>query len=133
MLAVSLAAAAVAVVAAGVTAFLVLQPDGNEQDIPGIEGSATDVVLADEGDQIKLTWQDPSEGQAQPVIWGHREDQAPHNFGMPQKGIEEITLFSLNRRYNYCFSITLVYSAEDIRQSEQVCTKRQSPSPAPSP
>jgi len=51
--------------------------------------------------------------------------------GVPAKGATQTTLLSLNRNFEYCFSILLAYTADDVRQSEQVCTNRKNPSPSP--
>ena len=51
---------------------------------------------------------------------------------VPAKGATETTLLSLNRNDEYCFSILLAYSIDDVRQSEQVCTNRKNSSPSPS-
>lgn len=134
MLIASLSAAFVAVVAAGVTVFLVLNPKARNNPEPfpsGPTGAATNVALLDRGDRVTLSWTDPSKGQAQPIVAGNREDEAPRRMGVPAKGATETTLLSLNRNYDYCFTILLVYTVDDIRQSQQVCTNRKNPSPSP--
>jgi hypothetical protein len=130
----SLSAAFVAVVAAGVTVFLVLNtksPSNPEPFPSGPEGAATNVVLLDRGDRITLNWTDPSNGQAQPIVAGNREDEAPRRMGVPAKGATETTLLSLNKNYDYCFRVLLVYTLDDIRQSDQVCTNRKKATPSP--
>ncbi|HCT78812.1 MAG TPA: hypothetical protein DGT23_20075 [Micromonosporaceae bacterium] len=133
MLIASLAAAAVAVAAAGVTVFLVLGPKGNEPNPTptGPDGAPTGVALLDRGDRITLTWTDTSNGTAQPIVVGNREDEALRRLQVPAKGATETTLLSLNKNYEYCFSIVLAYSVDDLRQSEQVCTNRKKASPSP--
>jgi hypothetical protein len=134
MLIVSLAAALIAIVAAGVSVFLVLTQGGTGGDgvPPGPGGAATGLTLDDRGDRITLTWTDPSNGSAQPIVVGNREEEATRRMGVPAKGAKETTLLSLNKNYEYCFSILLAYAEDDIRQSEQVCTNRKKPSPSPS-
>jgi hypothetical protein len=130
----ALTAAFVAVVAAGVTVFLVLNTKSRTNPEPvstGPNGEATNVALVDRGDRITLSWTDPSNGQAQPIVAGSREDEAPRNMGVPAKGATETTLLSLNKNYDYCFRILLVYTVDDIRQSDQVCTNRKKASPSP--
>jgi hypothetical protein len=131
VLLVSVLAAVVALAAAAVTAVLVLrQPTNPPGDTPGAAGSASDVKLDDKGDSVILSWADPSSGKARQVIWGNREDQAKGVLGYPETGATTYTLYSLNRNYEYCFVIVLVYPPDDIRQSEQVCTKRKTASPS---
>jgi hypothetical protein len=133
MLVTSLTAAAVAVVAAGVTVFLVLHPKGTTPgpQPTGPAGAATNVALLDRGDRVTLSWTDPSNGQAQPIIAGRREDEAWRRMGIPAKGATEHTLLSLNKTYEYCFTILLQYTADDTRQSEQVCTNRKKATATP--
>jgi hypothetical protein len=133
LLVTSLTAAVVAVAAAGLTVFFVLHPKGKEPDpLPtGPSGAATNLALLDRGDRITLSWIDPSNGQAQPVVAGSRENEAPRQMARPAKGATETTLLSLNKNYEYCFTILLYYSVDDIRQSEQVCTNRKKATSAP--
>ncbi len=134
MLVVTVLAAVIALAAAAVTAILVLRPKTPDTtEVPGAAGSATDVVLDDKLDSVTITWKDPSNGKARQVIWGNREDQAKGVLGYPESGTTSYTLQALNRNYQYCFVVVLVYPPDDIRQSEQVCTKRNtSKSPTPS-
>ncbi len=134
MLVASIIAALVAIIAAGVTVVVVLSRGGagSGEVPPDTGGAATDLKLDDRGDRITLTWTDPSKGTAQPIVVGNREDEATRRMGVPAKGATETTLLSLNKNYEYCFSILLAYTVDDIRQSEQVCTNRKKPSPTAS-
>lgn len=126
MLVASMIAAVLALAAAGGAVFFVL----NQQEPgPGTAGAPSDVKLFDSGDRVTLTWVDPSNGNAQPIVVGSRENEASRRMGVPGKGATTTTLLSLNRNFEYCFIILLAYSVDDIRQSEQVCTNRNSASP----
>jgi hypothetical protein len=135
MLVISLIAALIAVAAAVVSVIVVLKPGGKdpgEEIPPGAAGAAQNLDLVDGGDRITLTWTDPSNGTALPIVVGNRENEATRRMSVPAKGATETTLLSLNRNDEYCFSILLAYSIDDVRQSEQVCTNRKNSSPSPS-
>ena len=128
----SLTAAIIAVVAAGAAVFLVLNdkeagPGPDSQTLP-----ATNVGIVVRDDRVTLTWTDPSNGVAQPIIVGFRESEGLRRFAVPAKGSTEAVIPGLNKNYDYCFAVVLVYSEEDLKQSEQVCTDRKKASPSPS-
>lgn len=127
----SLIAAFVVVVAAGAAVYLVLN---NKKGTPGPGTemlAATNVAIVVQDDRVTLTWTDPSNGTAQPIIVGSRESEGLRRFAVPAKGSTEVMLPGLNKNYDYCFKVVLVYSENDLKDSEQVCTERKKPSPSP--
>jgi hypothetical protein len=93
---------------------------------------ATNVAIVVRDDRVTLTWNDPSNGVAQPIIVGFRESEGLRRFAMPAPGSTEAVIPGLNKNYDYCFGVVLVYPGDKIAESEQVCTERKKPSPSPS-
>ena len=132
MLIASVVAALVLVIAAGVTAFLLLRPGAGTTTPPeDTLTAATDVKIQVRDDRVTLTWTDTSDGKAQPIIVGNREGEGQRRFAVPPKGATEAPIAGLNKNFDYCFIVVLAYSADDVRQSDQVCTNRQKASPPP--
>jgi hypothetical protein len=128
----SLIAAIVVVLAATAGVYFVLNnskrgsgPDGNM--LP-----ATNVAIDVRDDRVTLTWSDPSNGVAQPIIVGFRESEGRRRFAVPAKGSTEAVIPGLLKNYDYCFAVVLVYPEDIPRESGQVCTERKKPSPSPS-
>jgi hypothetical protein len=129
----SLIAALLAVIAGTAAVYLVLNKDKGAGLGPDAETlPATNVALVVRDDRVTLTWTDPSNGVAQPIIVGSRESEGLRRFALPAKGSTEAVIPGLNRNYDYCFAVVLLYSEDDVKQSEQVCTNRKSPAPSPS-
>ena len=40
-------------------------------------------------------------------------------------GTTEYVVYGLNRQNNYCFSVAVVYTVDQVAASEAVCTKRK--------
>jgi hypothetical protein len=128
----SLIAAVVAVLAAATAVYLVLNNVKGPTD-PGTDTlAATDVTLVVRDDRVTLTWKDSSNGTAQPIIVGSRESEGLRRFAVPAKGSTEAVIPGLNKNFDYCFAVVLVYTEDDLKQSEQVCTNRKGASPSPS-
>jgi hypothetical protein len=127
----SLIAALVAVIAAGTAIYIVLN-NGKAPEQPSQQTQpASHVTIAVRDDRVTLTWTDPSNGVAQPIIVGFRESEGLRRFAVPAKGSTEVVIPGLNKNYDYCFMVVLVYSEQDLKQSEQVCTERKKASPSP--
>jgi hypothetical protein len=128
----SLIAAFVAVIAATAAVYLVLNNDSRGPGPDDETLPATNVAIAVREDRVTLTWTDPSNGAAQPIIVGSRESEGLRRFALPAKGSTEAVLAGLNKNDDYCFAVVLLYSEDDVKQSEQVCTNRKRPGPSPS-
>jgi len=130
----SLIGALVAVFAASAAVYLVLNnakiepnPSPSAERLP-----AANVAIVVRDDRVTLTWTDPSNGVAQPIVVGSKESEGLRRFAMPAKGSTEAVIPGLNKNFEYCFAIVLVYSEDDLKQSEQVCTDRKKATPSPS-
>lgn len=111
-----------AIAAATVTVYFVLRPDGSPAQTSSEPPSNVAIQVRD--DRVTITWTDPSNGVAQPMIVGNREGEGSRRFAMPPNGATEASITGLNKKYDYCFSVMLVYTIEDVKQSDQVCTNR---------
>ena len=136
----AIAAALVAVVAAGVVIFVLLGR-GNEPAGPGVDpqtspqqqaqrGPATNLAISDRGDSITLRWTDPAGGAAGfAVKMGPSRDSmklVTGNLG----GKPTFTITGLNARFAYCFSVVTIYSGSEFFDSAPVCTTRTSAKPS---
>ena len=86
----------------------------------------TDVALRDEGGSVTLTWVDPSGGRVPFIVAGGRVDTTPAPLETVPVGRTTSTIYGLNVRYDYCFTVAAVWSAEVIAPSIRACTHRLS-------
>jgi hypothetical protein len=88
----------------------------------------TGVRLKDDGGSVTLTWSDPGSGQVSFIVAGGRAGEASRAFETVPPGRTTSTIYGLNDRYDYCFTVAAVWSAEAIVPSIQTCTRRLSTS-----
>jgi len=96
---------------------------------PADERPPTNVVLRDEGGSVTLTWLDPSGGRVSFIVAGGREDTTSELLETVPVGRTSSTIYGLNIRYDYCFTVAAVWSADVIAPSIRTCTNRL-PSPS---
>jgi hypothetical protein len=84
----------------------------------------TEVALRDEGGSVTLTWVDPSDGRVPFIVTGGRVDATPGLLESVPVGRTTSTLYGLNVRYDYCFTVAAVWSADVIAPSIRTCTNR---------
>jgi hypothetical protein len=84
----------------------------------------TEVVLRDEGGSVTLTWADPSGGRVPFIVIGGRADTTPGPLETVPVGRTTSTIYGLNVRYDYCFTVAAVWSADVIAPSIRTCTNR---------
>ncbi|WP_117215373.1 hypothetical protein [Allorhizocola rhizosphaerae] len=126
----SIIAAVIAIVAAGVTVYVaVLRPDGGLNQPERL--AATSVAIDVRDDRVTISWADPSNGEAQPIIVGNREGEGLRRFGLPARGATTHPLTGLNKNFDYCFRVLLDY-VDSVKESDQVCTNRKKATPTPS-
>lgn len=94
--------------------------------IPGAGLPPAQVTLHDDGGSVTLTWVDPSGGQVPFIVTGGRVGEPPGPMATVPSGRTTQTIYGLNIRYNYCFTVAAVWSADLIEPSDQTCTKRAS-------
>jgi hypothetical protein len=88
------------------------------------------VALKDNGGSVTLTWLDPTEGRTPFIVAGGRVGAPSQPFETVPAGRATSTIYGLNKHYDYCFTITAIYSTAVTASSSRVCTHRLSTSSA---
>jgi hypothetical protein len=91
----------------------------------------TGVTLADKGGSITLTWIDPSEGKVSFVVAGGRVGTPSQPLESVPAGRTTFTVYGLNNKEDYCFTVAAVWSSDSIAPSTRTCTHRSSASRTP--
>jgi hypothetical protein len=84
----------------------------------------TQVKLDDRGGSVVITWRDPSAGKVPFLVTGGRAGTAPRALQTVSAGRTRSIIYGLNTSYNYCFTVTAVYSADVVAPSPRLCTQR---------
>lgn len=84
----------------------------------------SEVKLRDGGDSVALDWTYPGGAEGPVLISGGRTGQQPRAFQQLPAGSADYVVYGLNERADYCFTVSVVYSAEGIAASPSVCTQR---------
>jgi tetratricopeptide (TPR) repeat protein len=93
---------------------------------PATPGTApTGLTLTDNRDSIVLLWDYPAGADAPVVISGGRPNQEQRPFQELPAGSTSYVVHALNEKTDYCFTVAVVYSADLVGRSEQVCTQRR--------
>jgi hypothetical protein len=141
---------AVILVAAAVVALQLLRPDGGPAapdpvtapsaiTVPANARPTTTeaapapakVVLRDDGGSVTLTWEDPGAGKVPFIVSGARDGNALFAMASVPPGQTTSTIYGLNVNYNYCFTVSAVWSSDNIKSSIRTCTYRLASSRAP--
>jgi hypothetical protein len=83
------------------------------------------VTLKDLGTSVTLTWLDPSSGQIPFIVAGGRSDAPESPIVTVPAGRTTQTIYGLNPRFDYCFTVAAVWSTDQIQASPPACTKRK--------
>jgi len=84
----------------------------------------TRVLLKDDGGSVTLNWDDPSAGKVAFIVSGAREGHALRAMASVPAGQTTSTIYGLNIDYDYCFTVSAVWSADSIQPSIRTCTFR---------
>ena len=85
----------------------------------------TGVKLQDNRDSVSLTWRYPQGSEGPVLISGGRAGQEQRAFQQLPAGTTDYVVYGLNRQNNYCFSVAVVYTVDQVAASKAVCTKRK--------
>ncbi|QSB06256.1 serine/threonine-protein kinase [Natronoglycomyces albus] len=111
----------------------IISPSGGNEDEPPqavIDGDLvpTDLQIADLGDRITLSWEDPvGEGTSSFVVMYIRDvpDATYETLTTTENGATTTTINALSDTENYCFQVGFLVSSEELNFSEEVCTERE--------
>jgi hypothetical protein len=81
--------------------------------------------LRDNRDSVSLTWRYPKGSEGPVLISGGRTGQEQRAFQQLPAGTTDYVVYGLNRQLNYCFSVAVVYTVDQVAASEAVCTERK--------
>ena len=85
----------------------------------------TGVTLRDNRDSVSLTWRYPKRSEGPVLISGGRTGQEQRAFQQLPAGTTEYVVYGLNKQNNYCFTVAVVYTVDQVAASKAVCTKRK--------
>ena len=83
------------------------------------------LTLRDNRDSVSLTWRYPKGSEGPVLISGGRTGQEQRAFQQLPAGTTDYVVYGLNRRNNYCFSVAVVYTVDQVAATDAVCTKRK--------
>jgi hypothetical protein len=138
---IALVAAFVATAAAAFVGFVLLLGDDDPpaRPAPTVPTAAaptlggdppTDLRLDDRGDNITLTWTDPTGGTVPFIVSAARgAGQEMRTMGAVTAGETRFVAHGLNDRLDYCFTVVAVYATDRYAASAPVCTRRDAASP----
>jgi hypothetical protein len=110
---------------AGVTTAITTPP------APVVSPSPANVAIQDNGGSVTVTWVDPSGGKVPFIVAGGRDGATSSPLETVPPGVTKATFHGLNIHFNYCYTVTAVWSSEMIAPSIRTCTRRLSTSGAP--
>ena len=99
-------------------------PSQRTTTAPPEPGAPRDVRLQDNRDSVSLRWTYPADAEGPVLVSGGRTGQQPRVFQQLPSGSNEYVVYGLNDSQNYCFTVAVAYSTNNIATSSQVCTKR---------
>jgi hypothetical protein len=82
------------------------------------------VRLQDNRDSVSLTWVYPKGSEGPVLISGGRTGQPQRAFQQLAAGASNYVVYGLNAQSNYCFTVAVVYTVDDVAASRQLCTNR---------
>ena len=82
------------------------------------------VQLRDNRDSITLTWTYPVGAEGPVLVAGGRTGQQPRAFQELDPGSTSFIVYGLPERTDYCFTVAVVWSTDQVGRSTPVCTER---------
>ncbi|MFI7599371.1 fibronectin type III domain-containing protein [Actinoplanes sp. NPDC049681] len=84
-----------------------------------------DVKLRDNRDSVSLTWRYPKGSEGPVLISGGRRGQEQRAFQQLAAGTTDYVVYGLNEQNDYCFTVAVVYTVDEVAASQPVCTTRK--------
>jgi hypothetical protein len=91
---------------------------------PPAAGVPANLVLRDNRDSVTLTWIYPKGSEGPVLISGGRAGQDRRAFQQLPAGSADYVVYGLNEQLNYCFTVAVVHSTDDVATSAPICTAR---------
>lgn len=83
------------------------------------------VRIQDNRDSVSLSWGYPKGSEGPVLISGGRAGQPQRAFQQLPAGTTNYVVYGLNEQSNYCFTVAIVYSVDDVAASRRMCTSRR--------
>ena len=87
-------------------------------------GAPRNIRLRDNRDSVLLQWTYPEDAEGPILVSGGRAGQPQKPFQQLPAGSGDYVVYGLNETLNYCFTVSVAYSSDNIAKSVPVCTKR---------
>lgn len=84
-----------------------------------------DVKLRDNRDSVSLSWRYPKGSEGPVLISGGRGGQEQRAFQQLAAGTTDYVVYGLNEQNDYCFTVAVVYTVDEVAASQPVCTTRK--------
>jgi hypothetical protein len=85
----------------------------------------TGVTIRDARNSVTLQWTYPSGAEGPVLISGGRAGQEQRAFQQLPAGSVDYVVYGLNERADYCFTVALVWSTDEVAAAAPVCTERR--------
>nr|BFE69243.1 hypothetical protein GCM10020092_025440 [Actinoplanes digitatis] len=82
------------------------------------------MTLKDNRDSVSLTWRYPKGSEGPVLISGGRTGQEQRAFQQLPAGTTDYVVYGLNKQIDYCFTVAVVYTVDQVAASKPVCTRR---------
>ncbi|BFU43531.1 fibronectin type III domain-containing protein [Krasilnikovia sp. MM14-A1004] len=92
---------------------------------PTPDGAPQNVRLRDNRDSVSLQWGYPPGAEGPVLISGGRTGQQQRAFQQLPAGTTDYVVYGLNEQENYCFTVAVVYTVDNVAASPQICTNRR--------
>jgi hypothetical protein len=100
-------------------------PSPPEPSPTGTAVAPAGVKLQDNRDSVALTWRYPKGSEGPVLISGGRVGQERRAFQQLPAGTTDYVVYGLNEQNDYCFTVAVVYTVDQVAASKAVCTDRK--------
>lgn len=84
----------------------------------------TGLSLDEAAEHVTVRWRYPAGAQGPVIVSGGRAGQQRHALQTLPAGSTEYAVYQLDADTDYCFTVSVVYSVDDVAVSEPACTAR---------
>ncbi|RZU49209.1 hypothetical protein EV385_0949 [Krasilnikovia cinnamomea] len=88
-------------------------------------GAPENVRLRDNRDSVSLQWGYPPGAEGPVLISGGRTGQEQRAFQQLPAGTTDYVVYGLNEQENYCFTVAVIYTVDNVAAAPQTCTDRR--------